>query len=358
MKVLKKRRPKRLEDKPTSRCRKWQLILSVDDGSGPRDATRTFRGTFTRAVEATDDFADEMQGAVVTSGTPVPEYVDAWIAMRRRRKLVANRTSQTDEEKLACVKLNWKRRAIGSITEDDVNGLFVAAMEGKTPSGRPWSERSVIRMATSMNAMFAYAAERGHVHPNPMLGATPPRPGYKTHGKAMPESMMDSLLAQLDYSRHMHRAVALAVGAGLRESEVAYIEWPDVIDHEARVTGACERDGSPKEPKNCYARVVPLDGSIYGPLDANRGEGKVVGVLPHSISTWWEKHAAGFGCAGYTFHDLRRSFVTRLARHDVNESTAMEISGIRSPDTIHGIYTQVSRDMTRAAIRKAFSGAK
>ena len=358
MKVLRKRKPKRLEDKPSARCRKWQLIVVVEVDGGPRDKTRTFRGTFTQACDATDGFAGELGGTEITSDTPVPEYVDSWIDMRRRQKLVANGTIRTDEDKLACVKLNWKNRAIGSITADDVNGLFVDAMEGKTPSGRPWAARTVIRMDTSMRAMFSYAEGEGHVSPNPMDGATPPRAGYKTKGKAMPESMMDSLLEQLDYSKRMHRAVALAVGAGFRESEAAFIEWPDVIDYEARITGACERDGSDKEPKNCCMRVVPLDDSIYEPLDANRGEGRVVGVLPHSISTWWKKHAKDFGCEGYTFHDLRRSFVTRLARHDVNESTAMDISGIKSPDTMHGIYVQVSGEMKRSAIRKAFSGAR
>ena len=63
MKVLGVGEPVRLEDKPRNRCRRWQLIVKVDLGDGKRHRkTRTFRGPYTQAVEATGGYAAELAG--------------------------------------------------------------------------------------------------------------------------------------------------------------------------------------------------------------------------------------------------------------------------------------------------------
>lgn len=52
------------EDKPKSKCRKWQLLVSM--GKDPRvgkhvTKTRTFHGSYTETTKALRDFIDEIE---------------------------------------------------------------------------------------------------------------------------------------------------------------------------------------------------------------------------------------------------------------------------------------------------------
>lgn len=356
MKVLALCEPIQLDKTKTrARCRKWQLRVRVDLGDGKRHIkTKTFRGAYTQAKAATVEFAESLEGIVVDGDTPLETWIEEFVDKRRRTHAVAKRTSDTDEEKLKCAKDNKGHVLLKDLTDNDIEELYEAAFSGKTPSGKPWSANSVKRLHISLKALFKEPKKRGWVRKDLMEGIEAPKSYKKTSGKAMSTKKMDKLLDDLDLSKMMHRAVALAVGCGLRESECTAILWDELVDCEIHVNAASERNGDRKVPKNFKARAFDVDKDIFDALDAHRGHGRIVPCQPHSISTWWGKHAKDFGLKGYRFHDLRHSFSTRMMEEGVDIRTAQEIGGWKSIEPLLEIYAHVSTKMKRKAIKKAF----
>lgn len=337
-------------DRPRSRCRDWELSVKMDDG---RRRTRAFHGTWTQATEALSAFVAELEDAPA-EGMTLGGYIRLWTDRRERSGAYAARTLRTDREKLAPVLALLGDRPISSVTRDDVRKLYEDVMGGKTPSGRKWSAHSVNRMRTALSKVYADAIKDGYATSSPVAGVDHPAPP-RSPGSAMPPAEMDAVLAALDYSQPAHRAVALALGCGLRRSEACALLWSDVREGCVHVTKSAEEDGGDKSAKTASGnRTVPMPPDVAREMERHRSCGKVCGMLPHSLSVWWAKHRDALGCSGYRFHDLRHSYATRLAASGVHMRVAMELCGWSSVDTAMKVYTHVSHDMQREAVRAAF----
>jgi len=340
--------------KPRSRCRKWELSAMVDEGGKRRRKTRSFSGTYSQGQEALAAFVEELRGTPVTSDMTFAEWVDVWNGRRVASRAYSERTLSTDAEKLAPALSKFSGRAIGSITGDDIRDLYASVMAGDTPSGRPWTPGSVSRMRTSMTKLFSDAVAEGIVASSPVSGVPIPKVDEGNAGNALEASRMDEVLSALDYSRAPHRAVALALGCGLRRSECCALSWDDVSSGSVTVHRSCDDGGNTKPTKNGRARTVPMPPIVAAGMSGARGTGMVCDMLPQSLTHWWTRHRADFGCDGYRFHDLRHSYATRLAASGVHMRVAMELCGWRSIAMAAKVYTHVSDDMQRDAVLAAF----
>ena len=99
---------------------------------------------------------------------------------------------------------------------------------------------------------------------------------------------------------------------------------------------------------------MPMPAVVAAGLESVRGAGKVVDMLPHSLSTWWRRNRASLGCEGYRFHDLRHSYATRLAESGVHVRVAMELCGWASVDVAMRVYTHVADAARTDAVARAF----
>ncbi len=343
------------KSKSRSRCRDWELSVLVEADGRRRRRTRAFHGTYTQAQDALSEYVDELRGTPVTSGMPFSAYMDSWFGRRAASGAVSARTLRTDREKLAPVRGMLGDRPISSVTPDDVRAVYEGAMAGKTPSGRKWSPQTVLRMHTALSKMLSDAVSDGIIASSPAAKVDVPRQRADTSGQAMPADLMDAVLASLDWSLAPHRAVGLALGCGLRRSECCALDWSDVRDGCVRVSRACEDDGSPKPTKTGRTRTVPAPPVVLAGLESARSEGRVVDMLPHSVTRWWIRHRAGLGCGRYRFHDLRHSYATRLAASGVHMRVAMELCGWSSVEMAARVYTHVSDELQRDAVRAAFA---
>lgn len=341
--------------KPRSRCRKWELSVIVRVNGEKKPKTRAFHGTYSQGQVALAAFVEELRGTPVTSDMPFADWVDVWTERRERSGAYAARTLSTDSDKLVPAVDMLGDKAIGSITPEDIRGLYAAVMDGDTPSGRPWSPASVSRLRTTLSKLFADAVSEGLLASSPVTNVPTPKVDTANAGNALEPLRMDEVLSALDYSRPPHRAVALALGCGLRRSECCALSWEDVSSTSVTVRRSCDEDGNEKPTKNGTVRTIPMPPTVADGMNAARGTGPVCDMLPHSLSRWWTRNRSRFGCDGLRFHDLRHSYATRLAASGVHMRVAMELCGWKSIAMAAKVYTHVSDDMQRDAVMRAFS---
>lgn len=342
--------------KERSRCRKWELSVRVVDKGVKSTRTRAFEGTYSEARSACDEFVAELKGTEPSSDITLAEWCAIWNERREASGAYSARTLRTDLEKLPCVLMHLGDMKVSEIRVDDIRRLYASAMAGETPTGKQWAPATVARMHTTLSKLFGDAVDEGLVSVSPTLKAKPPKP-KKGSGKAMPQDEMDELLDSLDYSIDGDRAVALALGCGLRRSEACALLWPDLTDGCVIVSKSLDYDGSVKQTKTGKSRSVPVPENVWRGLDSHRSTGRVVNLIPQALTHWWTRHRGAFGCEGYRFHDLRHSYATRLAANGVHMRVAMELCGWSSVETAMKVYTHVSNEMQRDAVRMAFDSS-
>lgn len=80
-------------------------------------------------------------------------------------------------------------------------------------------------------------------------------------------------------------------------------------------------------------------------------------VAPGSLSRWWSIGRVGYGLEGWSFHELRHSYLTMLALNGVHPKVMQELVGHYSLQITMNIYTHVNLDAKKeavAAVSKVF----
>ena len=72
---------------------------------------------------------------------------------------------------------------------------------------------------------------------------------------------------------------------------------------------------------------------------------------PNTVTHWWEKHRAEYGCEGVTLHELRHTYITSLARAGVHPKVMQELAGHSSVDVSMNVYSHLSLEDKRAAVK-------
>ena len=80
-------------------------------------------------------------------------------------------------------------------------------------------------------------------------------------------------------------------------------------------------------------------------------------MTPGSLSRWWSIDRERFGLDGWSFHELRHSYLTLLALNGVHPKVMQELAGHYSSQITMDIYTHVNLDAKKeavAAVSKVF----
>ena len=342
------------KSKPRSRCRDWELSVWVKADGEKKRKTRAFHGTYTKGETALAEFVEELRGFVPTPDVTVSDWVDVWMKRREESGAYSERTLKTDREKLAALVWKLGDMRVGEVSQEDIRSLYDGARHGDTPTGRKWSPVTVRRLHTSATKLFADAVDEGLAVKSPTAGVPLPKKPPETRA-AMSTSKMDEVLASLDYSKPGDRGIALALGCGLRRSECCGVMASDISDGCVSVVRTRGDDGGQKQTKTGRSRTVPLPEVVAEGLAAvDLEDGYVCDMFPHSLTYYWIRRRDSLGCSGYRFHDLRHAYATRLAASGVHMKVAMELCGWASVEMAAKVYTHVSNDMQRDAVRLAF----
>lgn len=374
-----------LEDKPRAKCRKWRLRVS----SGQRDFntgrykqyTRCFSGTYREAQAALREFIDEIEDNQVTKRTNVlfGEYVDIWLAKRKETK--AYGTWRRDVDRSNVARLHLEKAKLSEITPEVIEGVYKAILSGGTPSGKVPSGAYAHDVAITLGNILKQAKADGLISSNPCESVSPPTPDTKEK-KALTFEQMTDLVSKLDPTDASQLAIRLSIRTGMRRGEVCGLSWGD-IDFENKtisIVHSYDEIGNLKKPKtNAGTRIIPISDSVVSDLQQRKQylEASFESIrkefdlkypvleadtpvicntlgerqLPHSVTRWWDRRRKEFGLEGWTVHEMRHSYLSEMARRNVNVKTLQVLAGHANFSTTMNIYTHVSLEQKREAVQ-------
>lgn len=348
--VIRRDRKKDGTLQPRHRCRLWDLSVTMDDGSHP---SVRFEGTEREALRRLPEWVAEME-EMPPAGTPTfAEYASAWHARRERGGMLAKRTLAGEEPKLKAAAMHLGRIKMTEITVRDVENCYMCLLRGSTPSGKPYSPKSLDNVHRVLSALFREAVRDGIIQDAPTSGAK--RPKVPPTDRLVPSrAEVDALVESLECAEPHHMAIMLCACFGLRRSEAVMLDWADWDGSRILVNKAAEEDGTPKPTKNVTTRMVPAPPRAKAILDEYAGTGRICQMTPSALTQWWERHRSEFGMEGVQLHGLRHAYATRLAEAGVHPRTMMQLGGWRSIDVCMRIYTHVNSGALDDAVAAAF----
>ena len=144
-----------------------------------------------------------------------------------------------------------------------------------------------------------------------------------------------TLTADIDtYNPHLKATILLGLDSGLRRGEILTLEWKD-IDFEM---GIIKILGT--HTKTQKTRSVPMTDRTKAELTSLPNFGTSGRVLPfNDFKRSWATAVKVAKIDGLTFHDLRRTFVTRLQAGGVSIGIAAELAGHSRLETTQKHYT-------------------
>lgn len=133
---------------------------------------------------------------------------------------------------------------------------------------------------------------------------------------------------------HLKALILLGLDSGLRRNEILTLDWKD-IDLDA---GIIKILGT--HTKTQRTRLVPMTSRTRTELLSLPNVGKDGPVFPfNDFKRSWATARRIAGIVGLTFHDLRRTFVTRLQSGGVSIGIAAELAGHSRLETTQKHYT-------------------
>ena len=230
------------------------------------------------------------------------------------------------------------------------------------------ANRSILKVHSHLRAALNRAVKWRMIPANPALVATTgPQDGED--GRCATEDEVRALLAAA--GPEMAFVIRLACATGIRRSELAGLEWPDVDLNGATLTvrravvmvkGAAVA----KDTKNHATRVIPLGPSTVAMLKERRGIGRVSGLTPDQLSErlrdliervnlgqalralYGHQPEPGIEGAGFGWHAFRHYAGTSLAGV-TDVKTIADILGHKTLVTTER-YLHAQTERSRAAV--------
>jgi len=132
---------------------------------------------------------------------------------------------------------------------------------------------------------------------------------------------------------HLKAAILLGLDAGLRKNEVLTLEWADIDFDRGFINVQSQHTKTQK------SRFVPLSERLKAELSALPNFAENGKIFPFAdFKRSWATALRIAGIEGLTFHDLRRTFVTRLSVNGVPLVVAGKLAGHSTLSTTQKHY--------------------
>ena len=315
------------KDKPRSRCRKWRLWATTDEGR----KSRRFNGTWTEAQEALEAFVDGLRGFVPNSES-FAAYARSWRLWRRQSGDYSPNTLAG--ERTAVNALLRTRLSTMRMDEIDAQACRDALLWLREHPARGGSCKpsTLAKYRQVLHAIMAQAVDDGKLAANPVDAVKPPKQRQVEREALSPGELQLFLnrLDELPISGHVMACYLMAC-LGLRCGEACALLDDEVDSRYASVTSTVRSaDNSIGSPKSAAGkRALPVPPRLAAKVDGWRGFKRLLGhdcptlccnrdgnlLTPHAVSDWWAAHRDALGCAGMTLHQLRHSNLSMMARH-------------------------------------------
>lgn len=235
-----------------------------------------------------------------------------------------------------------------SLTVEDINDYRARRSTENTRKGTKPSSTTIDREVELLKRLLNYAVDCKRLQTNPIDRAKLVR-APNVRRAVICENDFEALVDACD--EPFKGIVVTAFETGMRKGEILGLRWEhiDLRNDFIRL--------SPQDTKANDARNVPLTSRLKRLLEsAPRG-------LPHTavfrnpntgnawadISSMWHRAVKGCSREDLTFHDLRRSFITRARRRGIPESLIMQMSGHRTRAVFDRYNVIEESDLQQAA---------
>ena len=353
------RRDRKLDGtlKDRKRCRVWDLSVTMDDGTHPSER---FEGTEREAMARLPQWIAELEVDETETPPTFAQYAAEWHERRTRSGDYAAYTLQMEAGKLRALNRHIGHVRLDELTPRAIEDAYAALRNGDTASGRPWAASTLQQAHITLSTVLKDALRRDVIASNPLSSVDCPRRARSTR-KALTDEQMASLVSSLDPTERHERALLLCVCCGLRRGETCAALWRDLSDGVLHVHRTVGGDGRTKAPKTSSGdRLVPVPAFLADALEELRGgpdepicSTRGISPGPTCLDLWWAKRRGDFG-VDCTIHELRHSYLTRLARAGVHPRVMMELAGHASTRVTMEVYTHVDMEMKGGAVDAAF----
>jgi integrase len=197
-------------------------------------------------------------------------------------------------------------------------------------NGKPLSPATVNRYAAALSGVITWAIKRriapkGYAHPCASIEIRPENTG-KT--RFLSEDERDRLLVACKASKWpgLYLLVLMALSTGARRGELMGLRWRDI--------DLVHRVATVERTKNGDGKVMPLIPAVFELLELGKAKGKPDALVfaskrtpttPYAFDERWAKALEAAKIRGVTFHTLRHSAASFLAK---NGATLLEIGDL------------------------------
>lgn len=337
------------KDKPRSRCRKWELRANFGcvNGKYPK-RTKRFDGTYREAKAALTSWLAELELEDKLANDPiVGDYLWSWHEMRDSSGRFAHKTMVNEVTHVRMLEGYFDDMRLSEVSPDALEDVF-SKWRGQ------YRTSTCAMLYETLSTCFKHAVSQGLMEMSQFDVKDHPKHGRVQH-TVLSDEEMDALVKKLDPRDGRQLAVMLCLAFGLRRGEVVALDWEDWDGESMHVERADAGDGTVKPPKTpAGVRSIPAPKWMADVLNGIRDEGNICGVTASRLNAWWyyTRGKLGVSCS---LHELRHSYLTRLARHGVHPRVMMQLAGHDTMSVCMEIYTHVSDDMQKSAVANAFS---
>lgn len=357
-------------NKPRNKCRRWQL--RVPTGLNPRtgkygEKTRVFHGAYREAQAALREFRDEVNQ--LDTSTPArnltfEQLSDEWINHRLEMRQITNVTASKNRNCLNCLCRHIGKMPARKVQSYMISDAIKKLMAGDSPSGKPLSSTYALMMIQAGNTMYAkYAIPYALASSNPFADVE--RPKSDTEERLpLTKTQEVYLMEQCPPNNNHHAGVALALLGGVRRGEAVRLDWIHVnlIDGVLLLPdtkGGDRLTATPMRPKlveyllawkECQRLRMAKYGVVQGdhtPVLANDLGDRMSGYV---LGRWWRRNRERLGCKDVHYHDLRHTFATNLAKHNVHPKAIQYLLRHKDDRTAMRIYTHVNVEQMMSAV--------
>ena len=228
---------------------------------------------------------------------------------------VTKKSYQTDEYRLKRMMDFFKNTELRKIDSSMVREYVTLRLrEGKT-------ESTVNREIALLKTIFNLAIEGGYLEQNPARRIKKFSESDTVRDRVLNEEEEEEQRLFAELAEHIKPVVLTALHTGLRRKKVLGLKWSDV--------NLSKRFIKVEKTKSGKTRYIPINSLLYEELERlKKRRNNTNRVFPFkSIRTAFYNACARAGIKDFTFHDLRRTFGTRLLENGVDIVTISKLYG-------------------------------
>jgi excisionase family DNA binding protein len=219
---------------------------------------------------------------------------------------------KTDEYRLVTLREHFGEMDLASIATAGI----LEYRQARLKAGR--SELTANRETALLKTLFNFAREEGLMKENPARKVRMFSERDTARDRVLSPDEEERLFAEL--ALHLRPVVLTALHTGMRLGEILNLKWSDV-NLERRIVKI-------EKTKSKRTRFIPANSILQAELARLKAERRGPLVFPFkNVRTGFENARSRAGLENFTFHDLRRTFGTRLLEHGVNIVTISRLYG-------------------------------